>query len=714
MSLQIRIEDNKLQIIHNESFRLKGLLPYFENKTYHFSIVNSSESNGIHQIDFLCKETSKYLSIQVKECLQADSLIFSISPNHHQGISGEESLGLLIEEIPHFEIGIGFYKYGPVKAWTYPYKIQKIEDLKPNDNQFLYWKYSDNLYAAMIPLLGKGYVTQLGNCKGKYWGVKAKALVNDFDAQEIPLLAVSFHQNPYKLFTNSYEAGLSHLGKESALRKNKTFPVLFEKLMWCTWNSFMHQVEEKLIFEALERFQSKGISLPVLLIDDGWSDVTVYGTGRLKSFEADKAKFPNGLSHMLKLVKEKYGVQHVGLWHTLNAYWAGIDMESDLGKQFSRNLIAYKDSIPWGKGTEETFYCPTPESDLGAEFYKAWYKILQEAGVSFLKIDNQLIANRICSQQIPFSFGAEQLQKNIQTAVKAHFNSNVINCMGMTIDAIYNYDGLAVARSSEDFFPNNDSFNIQAGNAAVHVTCNVYNAIWWSQMVFPDYDMFQTHHPQAEYHAIARMLSAGPVYITDLPNCQNFEIIKQLTYQDGQIIRVDQPALPTEDCLFSIEEEVPLKVFSKSNQVGLIGVFNTIDKEFLYGTLSPSDVNGFCESEYLIYDYRHQSIEKLATKQKMEFTLSRLEANVYFIYPFHSQLVPIGLMNKYNAPKTIVSHEIFTDYAIVSVFEKGLLALFMPNKPSKILDSSSEEVSYEYDNYLVKINLRETIIWVYF
>lgn len=593
MDFGLAIENNKISIYKDGIARISGGIPVFQNKNFTIIGVSVSGNDSSQTISFTTSNSIQPIEIQIDAFPNSSTLIVSISPNKNQTHSGDDYLSLMFGSIPGFAIGTSFYKYGSVKAWTYPYQIKNIDSLKHNDNQFFYWKYTDSLYAAIMPLGGKGYMATIGTDSNQYFGAKAKSLVANFDSKNIPLMAIAFDKNPYKLFEKIYDHGLSFIDRTASLRKNKKYPQLFENLMWCTWNSFMHDVDEKRIINGLESFKTNGFSIPILLIDDGWSQVTAYGTGKLKSFESDYTKFPKGLSNVVKIAKEKFGVQHIGVWHAFNGYWAGIDMESELGKKQAKNLIAYQDKVAWTDKPIETFYGPTPKSNAGFSFYDQWYTYLKAQGISFVKVDNQLIANRICKDNMPFFDGAKILQQNMQQAVKKHFAGNVVNCMDMTIDAVYNYEHSSVARSSEDFFPENQSFKIEGGNAAIHILLNAYNSVWWSQMVYPDYDMFQSHHPQAEYHAIARAISGGPIYITDTPGKQNFDIINKLIYKNGTIIRADCPALPTEDCLFSIQDTIPLKVFSIANRVGLLGVFNPTNSEKVFGYISPSDIYGF-------------------------------------------------------------------------------------------------------------------------
>lgn len=708
------IENNKIVIYKNGVPRLNGGIPVFQNKNFSITGVSVSGKDSTQTISFTTSNSIQPIEIHIDAYPNSSTLIFSLTPNKNQSINGDDYISLMFGSIPGFDIGTSFFKYGSVKAWTYPQKISSIDSLKHTDNQFFYWKYSDSLYAAMMPLGGEGYMSTIGTDSNQHFGTKAKVLVDNFDSKRIPLMAIAFDKNPFQLFEKIYDKGLSKIGKESSLRKNKKYPAFFEKMMWCTWNSFMHDVDEKRIFEGLESFKAKGFKLPLLLIDDGWSQVTAYGTGRLKSFEVEPKKFPKGLANTVKIAKEKYGVEQVGVWHAFNGYWAGVDMESDLGKSQAQNLIAYKDKVAWTDKPIETFYGPTPKSDAGFAFYDQWYTYLKKEGIAFVKVDNQLIANRICKKNAPFSEGAAQLQKNIQNAVKKHFDGNVVNCMDMTTDAVYNYQNSPIARSSEDFFPENQSFKIESGNAAIHVLCNVYNSVWWSQMVYPDFDMFQSHHPQAEYHAIARAISGGPIYITDTPSKQNFDIVNKLMYKNGTIIRADIPAMPTEDCLFSIQDSKPLKVFSVSNGVGLLGVFNPIDAQKVEGTISPSDIYGFSDSKYIIYDTKNKTIQKADLNQKIPVSISKLEANLFYILPFSEKIAPIGLIDKYNAPKTIKKVDFNDTFTKIELFEAGDFAAYLPQKPSKVLDSNNKEITFSYSNQLLLINTKDITFKVYF
>lgn len=81
-----------------------------------------------------------------------------------------------------------------------------------------------------------------------------------------------------------------------------------------------------------------------------------------------------------------------------------------------------------------------------------------------------------------------------------------------------------VVRNSDDFFPNEPSAHTW------HIFCNAHNSILTQHLnAIPDWDMFQTNQPYSGFHAAARCLSGGPIYITDEPGKHDLDLISQMT-----------------------------------------------------------------------------------------------------------------------------------------------------------------------------------------
>lgn len=78
--------------------------------------------------------------------------------------------------------------------------------------------------------------------------------------------------------------------------------------------------------------------------------------------------------------------------------------------------------------------------------------------------------------------------------------------------------------NSDDFFPKIDASH------PWHIFCNAHNSLLTQHLnVLPDWDMFQTSHPWAGFHAAARAVSGGPIYFTDTPGEHDLALLGQLT-----------------------------------------------------------------------------------------------------------------------------------------------------------------------------------------
>ena len=83
-----------------------------------------------------------------------------------------------------------------------------------------------------------------------------------------------------------------------------------------------------------------------------------------------------------------------------------------------------------------------------------------------------------------------------------------------------------------------------------HMVHCAYNSLWMGNIIHPDWDMFQSTHPCAEFHAASRAISGGPIYVSDSVGKHNFKLLKRLVLPDGSILRCQHYALPSRDCLF--------------------------------------------------------------------------------------------------------------------------------------------------------------------
>ncbi|CUA67286.1 hypothetical protein RSOLAG22IIIB_07327 [Rhizoctonia solani] len=350
-----------------------------------------------------------------------------------------------------------------------------------------------------------------------------------------------------------------------------------DKLTYCTWNSLQPPTPTTgaSALNALEHFHSIGVRPAAFLIDDAWQDVKSF---RLQSFGCKQLfldKFED-LASIVKIAKEKHRVEHVGVWHTIQGYWQGVEpnkfadnIASSRSRRMGtpaqlkkRDLSVMPVTICFMKPyLRKPDYIPHPNSVQ--DFFNDYYTTLRDAGITFTKCDNMASIDHITSAvEITFAKSGEEVLGNsidIVTLRKAYIQAvttaalesfgaaNVIWCMGMTPRVLLGEIGLCgkgvkrVVRNSDDCkldYPN------EPDSHRYHVFTNTINALLLNELdVQPDLDMFQTHPyfspdgevhdtttgiSQGSFHASFRVFGTGPVTITDAPRKSNPDILSKM------------------------------------------------------------------------------------------------------------------------------------------------------------------------------------------
>ncbi len=682
--------------------RILGGIPLLENQNIAFAEVKKINPDRIR---FIAMEHKIDVQIEHPTVGRNNIVGLYLRTNHGDLVRGSKFGGLFFDGIPAYRKGVAFWRYKPWNSWTKPVRVTDPGLMETWDVQCFYWQYEDNLYGAAIPLSGQGFRTTLGGETGKF-GSKAVSYDGQFQSDTIPAMVIGFDTDPYRLMADLYKAGMEMMHQPENLRVNKQFPEPLKYIGWCTWNAsdLGRHLNEKTILDGVASFTDHGFPLGWVLIDDGWFDQS---NGRLRSFYPDKDKFPRLFKPLIQKLKSDYQLKHVGLWHAFDGYWNGIDPDSPLGEHFKNELFYWKqkDNPANADSREVTYAFIKPTSDSLFSFYNQWHAWIQDQGFSFVKVDNQLVVERMCVDNYPIWQMASAMHSALNKSVQKHFGNAIINCMDMTNDAFYNFGSTAVARSVEDYFPYDpyEDYNLQHGNAAAHVLQAVYNSFYFSNMVYPDFDMFQSHNPNAEFHAIARAINDGPIYVTDNIGAQHFDLLKKLVYHDGAIIRSEQPLAPAEDCLFQIQDAQPFKAFSRTGNIGLLGVWNCADADEVKGYVGPADVHGIEGQQFALYDYFDDSVMLAKIDTKFPVTLKQLGYRLFFVLPLQNSMAPVGLINKYNAPATIDAYEIDGQNMMVTLHEPGVFSAILPSPPVKVLLNGKETKDYSYHKNIFKL-----------
>jgi len=625
-------------------------------------------------------------------------------------VAADQFAGVFFNNIPGLNQGVIIWRYKPWNSWTKPIAISDATMMPDWDVQFFYWRYNDNMYGACVPLSGNGFRTTLGSEPGK-WGSKSMSYASNKGIKEVPAMAVAFGKDPYELFARIFSTALGAMGRSENEFTKKTLPLPLQYIGWCTWNSSNNgtDLNEKHILEGVKTFIEKKIPLGWVLVDDGWFQ---HRESRLQSFQPDPKKFPDGFAPMIKKLKLDFGIKYVGIWHAFDGYWNGIDPGSSLGNQFKDQLFSWHqpEKVGVDQSPEKTYYFIKPEKENLYQFYSKWHAYLRNEGFDFVKVDNQLVAERMAVNNYRLFDLSAKMHSALYRSVNKYFNGAIINCMDMTADAYLNFGSSAVARTVEDFFPYEpgETYNLQHGNAAAHVLQAVYNSIYFSQMVFTDFDMFQSHHPNAVLHALARTVNNGPIYLTDKPGEQNFDILNKIVFADGKSIRSSTSLLPSEDCLFQLQEKKLFRAFSKCGTSGLLLLFNAADTNEVKGHFKPADVHGLHGKTFAVYDYFSGDLRLAKQKDSFEVSLSRMGYSLQYIVPIENDFAPFGLVNKYNGPATIIAKKWNGKNAEVTLYEGGSFKAYCMQKPKRILVNEKDQ-QFSFSNNMITTDIKATL-----
>ena len=216
--------------------------------------------------------------------------------------------------------------------------------------------------------------------------------------------------------------------------------------------------------------------------------------------------------------------------------------------------------------------------------------------------------------------------------------------------------------------------------------------------------MFESHNTDAEFHAAARAISGGPIYITDTPGKQKFEVLWPLIDKNGRILRADQPVMLTEDCLFQVQDNKPVKAFSVTGETGLLAAFNAADSDRVIGTFSANDIDGLKGESFAIFEFYSKEITIVHRTETLPLDLKRMQCKYFNVVPLKNGVGLIGLIHKYNASKTMRKTSIDQEQITVELIENGIFKAVIPQAPNHISINHKRISNYQYDGTILTVD----------
>lgn len=457
-----------------------------------------------------------------------------------------------------------------------PLVVQRLANLKWG-GQFVMAKLSSGRFLALLPLVTRQFMTWFrGDEEGlllevDHWGTEGVT------AEQVPLLAWAIADHPYNAVDRVWEEAsrIPPVAVNLGLRREKTYPEIFNHLGWCSWEEFKWDINEALLIRAFGELAASPAPVRWVLIDDGHLDETggfppgsappstaegeipaEENSRRLRSLGVYAPHFPNGWGPVVQAARRN-GFSWLGVWLNFNGYWGGIAAKNNALGDLNRALI---ELVP---GTLQ----PRPDPSSAHAFYDALVKSQQSAGFDFIKVDNQAknvtfyqrrTANAVTGSSCNHAALNDAANRRMQ---------GMIHCMAHNNICLFHNKHGAVTRCSEDYKKGD------LWRAKHHLSNSFANMLWMRGTVWGDHDMFHSNDPVAgDVMARSKAISGGPIYLSDAPAAIDCDLVSKLCLADGRILRVAEPALPAPESIFinSYESDRAFRVLAPVNDTAAV------------------------------------------------------------------------------------------------------------------------------------------------
>ncbi len=576
----------------------------------------------------------------------------------------------------------------------------------PVETQSLLVELTGGGFALFLPLLDGPFRASL---QGRSDGVLVLTVETGDPAvagDAATALFVAVGENPFALMEAAARSVMQTM-RTGRLREDKPVPDFADLFGWCTWDAFYQDVTHDKVRLGLESFTAGGVKPAFLILDDGWQSVGKSPTdeSRLTAFAAN-GKFPGDLGPTVRMAREEFGVRSFLVWHAFLGYWGGVAAAAfpqyrvrDIHQIFSAGMQTLL-----SESQKQAIYINglvAPEDIF--RFYQDYHRHLRLQGVDGVKVDCQAVLEVIargCGGRVAMM---RVYHAALEGAAQTQFGGRLINCMSCSNDMIFSALNSTVTRSSTDFAPNDGSSH------GKHLYANALASFWMGEFVLPDWDMFQSGHPSGAFHAAARAISGGPVYVSDKPDAHDFTLLRKLVLSDGTVPRTLRPARPTRRCLFldPTRDECLLTVFSRNGFSGVIGAFNLhapdTGKE-IAGAIRPTDVEGLSGDRFAVYAHHSGALVPRVAGEDTPIVLGPLGCEVFTVAPIVDGFAPIGLTDKINSGGTIRSLRAGRSWVAIELRDGGEFLAWCERAPKEVRVDRSP-VEFRCDGQALRVRI---------
>lgn len=602
----------------------------------------------------------------------------------------------LLGRLPGMERFVACYRFEPF--WMLPAFGSREEEI-PRETQYILVKRSDGTFLLIVPLVAGVFRCTL---RGRRGALEMTAESGDgcTAAAEVLGVYIAVGRDPYALMESGAAAVATRLG--AVLRDARRLPDFVDEFGWCTWDAFYRNVSKEGVREGLSSLAAVGAPPRWMVLDDGWLDWGEHppedgGGERLHGLTAGK-NFPEGLAPVTHMAKKQFGVRRFLVWHALLGYWSGVDGTRLTGYDvretplhFSADLhIQSAASEPNSYATD--YNCDhlwwgsmaglVPPGQIG-RFYDDFHRQLAAQGVDGVKVDVQATLGALGQGVGGRVHLARAYYQALQESVERHLGGTAIYCMASCNETFY-LSRNALQRTSPDFYPGKPHLHGR------HLLANAHVGMWFGEFVHPDWDMFQSADPSGSFHAAARAICGGPVYVSDRPGTHDAVVLSGLVCSDGTVLRALDHARPTLGCLFSdcLREPIPLTIANRNATGWVIGAFDCrLPEKATNGLrhhLLLTDVPGIQRGDYIVRSHRSGAIVRVNTDGALDVDLLPGGWDILTLAPLAHGIAVIGLSDKLNGNGAVTGRSDVDGAVTIKIRASGKLLVWCEQRPTRI------------------------------
>ncbi|XP_059646571.1 stachyose synthase-like [Cornus florida] len=405
----------------------------------------------------------------------------------------------------------------------------------------------------------------------------------------------------------------------------------------------------------------------------------------------------NGMKAFTRDLRAQFkGLDDIYVWHALCGAWGGVRPGTT---HLSSKIVPCKVSPGLDGTMSDLAVVKIVEGSIGlvhpdqaSDFYDSMHSYLSEVGITGVKVDvihtleyvGEEYGGRVELAKAYYEGLSKSLSKNFK-------GTGLISSMEQCNDFfLLGTKQISMGRVGDDFWfqdPNGDPNGVY-WLQGVHMIHCAYNSLWMGQIIQPDWDMFQSDHLCAKFHAGSRAICGGPVYVSDSVGGHNFDLLKLLVFPDGTIPKCQHFALPTRDCLFKnplFDSETILKIWNFNKYGGVVGAFNCQG-----GGWDPKEkrIKGYSQCYKPMACLVH--VSDIEWDQKMEATKMG-EAEEFAVYQNQAEKLFLA-----TAIEITIQPSSFEIFSFVPVKKLGLTAKFAPIGLTNMFNSGGTIIELDY------------------